>query len=95
MSREKCYRCKDIVYDILSPKILKLCCTSDLRKYKWGKDENGNRHIKTKNGIKLKNGFDLHRKFLEDIDYGHKIAKKRFSKKLLTVNVKIQEFSTE
>ena len=43
-----------------------------------GKDENGNKQIKTENGIKLKNVFDLHKNFLEDIDYGQKIAKKIF-----------------
>ena len=57
---------------------MQLYCTSDLRKYKRGKYENGNRQIKTANGIKLKNGFDLHRKFLEDTGYGRKIAKKIF-----------------
>ena len=77
-SREKCYRCNDIVYDILPPKIVQLYCTSDLSKYKWGSYENGNRQVKTENGIKLKNGFDLHRNFLEAIDYGRKIEKKRF-----------------
>ena len=35
MSIEKFYCCKDIVYDILPSKIVQLCCTSDLRKYKW------------------------------------------------------------
>ena len=71
--REKFYRFKDIVYDILPPKIVQLYCTSDLRKYKRGKDDNGNRKIKTANGIKLKNGFDIHRNFLEDNYYGRKI----------------------
>ena len=52
---------KDIVYDILPPKIVKLYCTSDIRKYKWENDENGKRQIKTENGIKLNNGSDLHR----------------------------------
>ena len=70
--------CKDIVYDILPPKIVQLYCTSDPRKYKRGKYDNGNRKIKTANVIKLKNGFDLHMRFLEAIDYGQKIAKKRF-----------------
>ena len=74
----KFYCCKDIVYDILPPKIVQLYCTSDLRKYKRGKYENENRQIKKTNGIKLKNGFDLHRKFLEAIDYGQKISKKSF-----------------
>ena len=58
------YRCKDIVYDILPLKIVQLYCTSDLMKYKWGKDENGNRKIKTENSIKFNNGLDLHRKVL-------------------------------
>ena len=70
-SRNKFYRCKDIVCDILPPKIVQRYCTSDLSKYKWeGGGENGNRQIKTENGIKLKNDFDLHRKFLEAIEYG-------------------------
>ena len=43
-----------------------------------GKDDNGNRHIKTENGTKLKNGFGLHKKFLEEIAYVQKIAKNRF-----------------
>ena len=77
-SIEKFYYFKDIVYDILPPKIVQLYCTSDLSKYKRGKYDNGNRQIKTENGIKLKNGFDLHRKFLEAIYYGQNIAKKSF-----------------
>ena len=77
-STNKFYCCKDIVYDIIPPKIVQLYCTSDLRKYKWGKDENGKRQIKTENVTKSKNGFDLHRKFLEAIDYGRKMAKKSF-----------------
>ena len=77
MSMDKFYHCKDIIYDILPPKIVQLYYTSDLRKYKRGKDENGNRHIKTVNGIKLNNGFDIHRKFLEDIDYVRKVLIKR------------------
>ena len=32
--REKCYCCKNIVYDILPPKIVQLHRTSDLSKYK-------------------------------------------------------------
>ena len=47
-------------------------------KYKWVKYDNGNRQIKTENGIKFKNGFDLHRKFFEAVDCGQKIAKKIF-----------------
>ena len=43
-----------------------------------GKDENCNRQIKTANDIKLNNGFNIHRKFLEAIYYGRKIAKKIF-----------------
>ena len=75
----KCYRCKDIAYDILPPKILKIYYTLYLKKYKWGRVyDNGNMQIKTTNDITLKNGFDLHRKFLEAIDYGRKIANKRF-----------------
>ena len=31
------YHCKDIVYDILTPKIVQLYCASDLRKFKRGK----------------------------------------------------------
>ena len=77
-SVEKIYHCKDNVYDILPTKIVQLYCTSDPRKYKWVKDGNGNRHIKTENGIKLKNAFDLHRKFLKAIDYGWKFSKKSF-----------------
>ena len=77
-SREKCYRFKDIFYDIILPKIVQLYCTSDLIKYKWVNDYNENRQIKTANVIKLKNGFDLHRIFLEAIDYGQKISKKIF-----------------
>ena len=77
-SMEKFYRCKDIVYDILPPKIVQVYCTSDLRKYKWGKYENRKKHIKTANGIKLKNNFDLHRSFLKAIYYGQKISKKIF-----------------
>ena len=46
-SRYKSYHFKYIVYHILPPKIVQLCCTSYLRKYKWVKDENGNKHIKT------------------------------------------------
>ena len=77
-SIEKCYRCKEIVYDILPPKIVQLYCNSDLSKYKRGKYENEKSQIKTSNGIKLKNGFDLHRNVLEAIEYGQKIAKKGF-----------------
>ena len=91
-SREKRYNLKDIVYDILPPKIM--YCISDLRKYKWVKDEIGNRQIKTENGIKLKNGFDLHMNYLEAIYCGQKIAKE-ISTKLLTGNRKNQERSTE
>ena len=69
-SRGKFYRCKDIIYDIIPPKIVQLYRTSNLRKYTWGKCENGDRQIKTANGIKLNNGFDIHRKFVEAIDYG-------------------------
>ena len=43
-----------------------------------GKDKNGNRQIKTVNGINLKNGFNLRRNFLEAIDYVRKFAKKSF-----------------
>ena len=57
---------------------MQLYCTSDLRKYKRGKYEYWNRHIKTENGTKLKNVFDLHRVFLEAIHYGQKITNKRF-----------------
>ena len=57
---------------------MQLYCTSDITTYKWGKHENGNRQIKTESDIELKNGFDLHRKFLEAIDYGRKFAKKIF-----------------
>ena len=74
-SKEKCYRCKDIFYDILPPKIVQLYCTSDLRKYIWGKYENGNSQIEISNVIKLKNGFDINRKLMEAIDYGQKIVK--------------------
>ena len=77
-SIKKFYRCKDIVYVILLPKIIQLYCTWDIRKYKWGNNNNRNTPIKTANGIKLNNGFDRHRKFLEDIYYGQTIAKKRF-----------------
>ena len=35
-SIDKFYCCKDIVYDILPPKILQLYFTLDLRKYKCG-----------------------------------------------------------
>ena len=44
-----------------------------------GKYDNESRKIKTPNGIKLDNGFDLHRSFLEAIYYGRKIAQKIFS----------------
>ena len=44
-----------------------------------GGNENGKRQIRIANGINLKNGFDLHMKFLEAIDYGRKIAKKIFT----------------
>ena len=44
-----------------------------------GKYENGNWQIKTSNSNKVKNGFDVHRIFLEAIDYGHKIAKNRYT----------------
>ena len=43
-----------------------------------GKYENGSRQIKPENGIKLKNGFDPHRRFWEAIDYGPKITQKIF-----------------
>ena len=43
-----------------------------------GKDDNGNRQIKTKNDIKVKNGFDLCMKCLEAIHYVQIIAKNRF-----------------
>ena len=66
-SREKFYLCKGIFYEIIPPKIVQLYLTSDLSQYNWVKDENGNRQIKTANGIKLKNGFALHRNFLEAI----------------------------
>ena len=69
-SRAKCNCCKDIVYDILLPKIVQLYCTSYIRKYKWVRvEENKNRQIKIANGIKLNNGFGLQRKFIEAIDY--------------------------
>ena len=58
---------------------MQLYCTSYLRKYKRGKYWNENRHIKTANGINLKNVFDLHRNVLEDIYYDQEITKKRFS----------------
>ena len=77
-SRYKCDRCKDIFYEILPPKIVQLYSTSDPRKHKRGKYENGNRKIKTANDTKLKNGFELHRKFVEAVDYVRKIARKRF-----------------
>ena len=32
--RGKFYLCKYIVYDILPPKVVQLCCTSDIREYK-------------------------------------------------------------
>ena len=69
--------------------MVQLYCTSYLRKYKWGKDKNGKWNIKTENGIKLKNIFDLHRKFLEAIYYGQKIAKKRFP---LNCSLKTEKF---
>ena len=78
LSIETFYCCKDIIYEILPPKILQLYCTLDIRKYKRGKDDNGNRQINVANDIKLKNDFDIRRKLLEDIDYGGKIAKKSF-----------------
>ena len=53
---------------------MQLYCNSDIRKYKWAKYDNGKRHSKTENDIKLKNGFDSYRKVLEGIDYGQKIA---------------------
>ena len=57
---------------------MQLYCISYLRKYKLGRDKNGNRKILTENRIKLKNGFELHRKSLEDIDYSWKIFKNIF-----------------
>ena len=54
-----------------------------------GENENGNRHINKENGINLKNGFDLHRKFLEDIDCGRKIAKNIFP---LNFSLKMEKF---
>ena len=72
--REKYYHCKESVYAILPPKIVQLYCNSDIRKYKWAKYDNGKRHSKTENDIKLKNGFDSYRKFLEANNYGQKIA---------------------
>ena len=42
------------------------------------KYENGKSKIKEENGINLSNGFELHRKFLEAIEYGQKIAEKIF-----------------
>ena len=54
---------------------MQLYCTSDLRKYIWGKYENGNSQIEISNVIKLKNGFDINRKLMEAIDYGQKIVK--------------------
>ena len=77
-SRDKFYHYKYIVYAIILTKIVQLYCSSDLNKYTWGKYENGNSQIEIANVIKLKNGFDLHRKILEAIDYGQKIAKKIF-----------------
>ena len=93
--RDKCYHCKDIVYDILPPKIVQLYCIPNLRKYKRERYENGTRHIRKENGIKLKNGFDIHRKFLEAIDYGWKFTKKIFPLNYFTGNGKIQEGYTE
>ena len=58
--------------------MVQLCCKSDLRKHKWGENENGSRQIKTENDIELKDGLVLHRKFLEAIDYLTKISKKIF-----------------
>ena len=58
---------------------MQLYCTSDLRIYKLVRvDENWNRHIKTENGIKLNNGFDLHMDFLNAVDYVRRIANKIF-----------------
>ena len=74
---------------------MQLYCTSDLRKYKRVKEKNGNRQIKTAHGIKLKSGFELHRKFLEANDYGRKIYKKEIPTKLIAGNGNIQEGSTE
>ena len=61
-----------------STHIVQLYYPSDPRKYKREKYDNGNRHIKTENGIKFKNGFELHRNLLEAIDYGRKISNKSF-----------------
>ena len=68
---------------------MQLYCTSYLRKYKWGNNKNGKGKIETENGIKLKNVFDLHRKFLEAIDYVRKIANKRFP---LNCSLKTEKF---
>ena len=64
-------------------------------KYKWGKHDNGKWKIKTENGIKLNNSFDLHSMFLETINYGSENFKEEISTKLITGNRKNQEGSTE
>ena len=60
-----------------------------------GKDDNGNRHIRTENGIKLKNGFDLHRKFWGGYWICLENCKEEISTEVLAGNRKIQERSTE
>ena len=45
-SRDKCYCCKDIIYEILPPKVVQLYCNSDLSKYKRGKMRMGTGRLK-------------------------------------------------
>ena len=47
-SRQKFYCCRDIVYDILPPKVVQLYCTPDLSKYKQGKMRMGTVRLRQK-----------------------------------------------
>lgn len=80
-SGEKTYRSFDIVYENLPPQLVKLYCTSPERKYKWTiKAGQITGPMLNSEGKHLKNGFDVHRKFLESIDFGRRVAKAKFPK---------------
>ena len=76
-SRDKFCHCKDIVYDIILPKIAQLYCTSDQRKYKWVNMRMGTGRLKHQMESSLRI-FLTFTGFWEDIYYGRKISKTIF-----------------
>jgi len=81
-SGERVYHSKEIVYENLPSQLVKLYCTSPERKYKrnFNKGQIAGPVINAE-GKQLKNSFDVHRKFLEAIDFGRqRVAKANFPK---------------